>query len=73
MNAEEVRNKINQLRKFWSTDCGAIAKDIGYSKSYVYLFLYDKIEGNRNPIKLVVALNDWYEQKIREWNDIIGK
>lgn len=64
-----IRKKINKLREFWGVDCGRIAKEVGYSKSYVYGFLYDALPRDRNPVKLVEALDKWYYDIIRKFNE----
>ena len=69
MNKEELRTKLKQMMEIYGTTVSFIADSIGYDRAYVHKFMNNKIVGC-NTINLEKALEQFYYERIRLWNEI---
>ena len=69
MNKEELRTKLKQMMEIYGTTVSFIADSIGYDRAYVHKFINNKIT-NCNTINLEKALEQFYYERIRLWNEI---
>ena len=69
MNKEELRTKLKQMMETFGMTISFIADTIGYDRAYVHKFINNKIT-NCNTINLEKALEQFYHERIRLWNEI---
>lgn len=70
MKQEELRNKLKQMMEIYGTTITFIANAVGYDKAYVSRFIHDKNKENSNTTNLERALEQFYYERIRLWNEI---
>ena len=70
MKEQELRNKLKQMMEVYGTTITFIANAVGYDKAYVSRFIHDKNKKNSNTANLQRALEQFYYERIRLWNEI---